>query len=139
MSVLRRKRGLPAVLLVLLLAACGGGGGGNSSGGPVAVTPEIPASRSDAARFLTQATFGPTDADIDRVMAVGYGAWIDEQLAVPPASHRASWEARTRSSRPRIRPQPPARTACTTASGSRPSPATTSCASAWPSRCRRSS
>ena len=46
-----------------------------------------------AARFLTQATFGPVDADIDRLMQVGYAAWIDEQLAMPAASHRASWEA----------------------------------------------
>ena len=93
MSVLRRKRGLPAVLLRLVLAACGGGPGGNSSGCPVAVTPEKPASRDAAARFLTQATFGPTEADIERVMAVGYAAWIDEQFAKPVSSHRATWEA----------------------------------------------
>ena len=30
------------------------------------------------------------DADIDRVMAVGYRAWIDEQLALPATSHRSS-------------------------------------------------
>ncbi len=53
----------------------------------------MPASREQAARFLTQATFGPTDAEIDRVMAIGYGAWIDEQLAKPATSHRATWEA----------------------------------------------
>ena len=93
MSVLRRKRGLPAVLLVLLLAACGGGGGGNSSGGPVAVTPEMPASRDAAARFLTQATFGPTEAAVDRVMAIGYAAWIDEQFTKPVFAHRATWES----------------------------------------------
>ena len=88
---------------VLLLAACGGGGsGGDSPGGSVSdagsgsdspAAKEMPASREQAARFLTQATFGPTDADIDRVMAVGYAAWIDEQLAKPAASHRAYWEA----------------------------------------------
>jgi uncharacterized protein (DUF1800 family) len=26
-------------------------------------------------------------------MAAGYAAWIDEQLALPPTSHRATWEA----------------------------------------------
>ncbi|MFO1214481.1 MAG: DUF1800 domain-containing protein [Burkholderiaceae bacterium] len=89
---------------VLLLAACGGGGGadgesasGTASGsGPGAGTPaakEMPASREQAARFLTQATFGPTEADVDRVMAIGYAAWIDEQLAKPATSHRAYWEA----------------------------------------------
>src|SRR5471032_1598244 len=44
---------------------------------------DAPASTNDAARFLTQATFGPTQADITRLMAVGYGEWIDEQLGLP--------------------------------------------------------
>lgn len=84
-------------LLAALLTACGGGGG--SSGGdttPPPVVVEKPATRAEAARFLTQATFGPTDADITRVMDIGYAAWIDEQFALPaPAiSHRAHWEAR---------------------------------------------
>ncbi|MBL8315840.1 MAG: DUF1800 domain-containing protein [Rubrivivax sp.] len=56
---------------------------------------EKPATRDEAARFLTQATFGPTDADIDRVTALGYSAWIDEQFATAPTgTHRAHWEAR---------------------------------------------
>jgi uncharacterized protein (DUF1800 family) len=41
-----------------------------------------PANRGEAARFLNQATFGATDASIDRVMAIGYEAWIDEQLGI---------------------------------------------------------
>jgi uncharacterized protein (DUF1800 family) len=54
----------------------------------------MPASRDAAARFLTQATFGPTEAEVDRLMAVGYAAWIDEQFASKPRSaHRATWEA----------------------------------------------
>ena len=86
-----------ALSAVLLLAACGGGGddSGNESAsgsGSQAVNP-LPTSREQAARFLTQSTFGPTEADIDRVMAIGYGAWIDEQLARPASSHRASWDA----------------------------------------------
>jgi uncharacterized protein (DUF1800 family) len=44
--------------------------------------PDKPTTRGDAARFLAQATFGATDADIDRVMSIGYSAWIDEQLAM---------------------------------------------------------
>ncbi|MBC8071968.1 MAG: DUF1800 domain-containing protein, partial [Deltaproteobacteria bacterium] len=52
-----------------------------------------PATRNDAARFLTQATFGPTSDDIDLVMKVGYGAWIDRQFGMPSTSHRAHWEA----------------------------------------------
>ncbi len=60
---------------------------------PAPAAIEKPSTRVEAARFLTQATFGPTDADVDRLMQVGYAAWIDEQLALPAASHRASWEA----------------------------------------------
>jgi len=42
----------------------------------------------DAARFLTQATFGPRSlVEIANVQKKGYAAWIDEQLARPPASH----------------------------------------------------
>ena len=53
-----------------------------------------PATRAEAARFLTQATFGATDTDIERVMLLGYGPWIDEQFALPAVSHRAWFEAR---------------------------------------------
>jgi len=56
---------------------------------------EKPLTRDEAARFLAQATFGPVDADIDRLMDIGYAAWIDEQFARAPAqTHRAHWEAR---------------------------------------------
>jgi len=89
-----------ACLLAALLSACGGGGGGGTEPPasnpppPVAVI-EKPATRNEAARFLTQASFGPTDSDIDRLMSIGYAAWIDEQLALPPAAtHRTHWEAR---------------------------------------------
>ncbi len=34
-------------------------------------------------RFLQQASFGATQADIDRVRALGYNGWLDEQLAMP--------------------------------------------------------
>jgi len=84
-------RGALAALSLAVIAACGGAGG--SSNEPVAAAPEMPASRMAAARFLTQASFGPTDATIDRVMAVGYAAWIDEQLAKPATSHLATWDA----------------------------------------------
>jgi uncharacterized protein (DUF1800 family) len=94
----------PVLLSTVLLAACGGGGGGDSAGNagggaqppaggaPPPVVVEKPATRNEAARFLTQATFGPVEADIDRLMQVGYAAWIDEQFAKPTVSHRAAWE-----------------------------------------------
>ncbi|MCW5661293.1 MAG: DUF1800 domain-containing protein [Burkholderiaceae bacterium] len=72
-----------------MLAACGGNKDDEATADPAA----LPASRTEAAAFLAKATFGPTEADIDRVMALGYAGWIDEQLAMPGTSHRASWEA----------------------------------------------
>lgn len=53
----------------------------------------------DIARFLTQASFGPTQAEVDAMRArvaghggdrvAAFGAWIDEQLALPSPSHEA--------------------------------------------------
>jgi uncharacterized protein (DUF1800 family) len=61
---------------------------------PPPVAGDKPATRNEAARFLAQATFGPVDADIDRVMAIGYAAWIDEQFATPRGStSQACFEA----------------------------------------------
>lgn len=41
---------------------------------------------AEAARFLTQATFGPTPDEIAHLRSLsGYAAWIDEQLAAPPS------------------------------------------------------
>ena len=37
----------------------------------------------DAARFLAQATFGPTTAEIARVRSLGYRAWLDQQFLEP--------------------------------------------------------
>ena len=38
----------------------------------------------DAARFLEQATFGATDADIHHLSLIGYPAWLNEQFALAP-------------------------------------------------------
>jgi uncharacterized protein (DUF1800 family) len=69
---------------VLALAGCGGGGSSNSGGGtpPPPPPPPPPAAitDADAARFLTQATFGPTRAEIAKVKQLGYAKWIDAQL-----------------------------------------------------------
>jgi uncharacterized protein (DUF1800 family) len=51
--------------------------------------PPPPITERDAARFLTQATFGPTRAEIaDLVARKNPGAWIDEQMATPISTHR---------------------------------------------------
>ncbi len=52
-------------------------------------SPSAPVSRSEAARFLTQSTYGPTTTDIDRLSQIGYAAWLDEQFAKPQSLHRA--------------------------------------------------
>ena len=49
-----------------------------------------PPTRAEAFRFLNQATFGPTSAEIDRLTALGdssqaYAQWIDEQMAIGPS------------------------------------------------------
>ncbi len=60
---------------------------------PPPVAQDRPATRNEAARFLAQATFGPVDADIDRLMNIGYTAWIDEQFATPRSgTHQAFFE-----------------------------------------------
>ena len=66
---------------------------------PAAVTPKPgQPTRQEATRFLTQATFGPTQAEVARVMAVGYQAWLTEQFALPASStsHTAAWDAANR-------------------------------------------
>ncbi len=40
--------------------------------------------QQDSARFLQQATFGPTKSTIDSLLAKPYNAWLDEQIAMPP-------------------------------------------------------
>jgi uncharacterized protein (DUF1800 family) len=64
---------------------------GSAAFNPPAAPPALDLSRPDrvdAARFLTQATFGPTIPDIDTIMARGYEAWLREQMAHPISSHR---------------------------------------------------
>ncbi|MEF7616516.1 DUF1800 family protein [Aquincola sp. MAHUQ-54] len=41
------------------------------------------ATQNAAARFLQQASFGATAAEIDKVLSMGRAAWIDEQMAYP--------------------------------------------------------
>ncbi len=65
---------------VLGLAGCGGGSGGNSQPpGP----PPVPITKAEAYQFLNQATFGATEAEAQRVIAMGPEAWIDQQLQQP--------------------------------------------------------
>jgi uncharacterized protein (DUF1800 family) len=48
----------------------------------------------DTSRFLHQATFGATSAEISRVQTIGYGAWLDEQFGLPAERrHQAALDA----------------------------------------------
>lgn len=82
------------------LAACSGGasgGGAPIAGGPgptPAPTPTptptptpAPISAAQASRFLQQATFGATRADITQVQSLGFDGWITDQLGRPRTSH----------------------------------------------------
>lgn len=50
----------------------------------------------EASRFLSQATFGATDADIANLRSSTYSAWLDAQIAMPTVSHLAHMDDRLR-------------------------------------------
>lgn len=66
------------------------------SGATVSVgdrTSAVPSPISDveASRFLAQASMGATRDEIARVRQLGYGGWLDEQLAMPRTQSRWDW------------------------------------------------
>ena len=82
------------VAAALFLTACGGGGGGGGSGS-APVTPVAAPTTAEAARLLTQASFGPTTADIDAVRAAGVTGWINQQVGAGNGqSHQTYLESR---------------------------------------------
>ena len=95
--------GFAALCAAFVLVACGGGGGSSSntasaptpaaSPPPVeAPAPETPVpapppealTHSNATRFLSQATFGPSPQDVQDVLDAGLEDWFSEQLAQQP-------------------------------------------------------
>jgi uncharacterized protein (DUF1800 family) len=88
---------------VAALAACGGSSGDSQRAG-LAATSAVPLvtkaeTASDASRFLAQSTFGPTTADIDRVMTVQLDAWLSEEFAKPQTyTHLGYWQERVAAS-----------------------------------------
>ncbi|AKJ31765.1 DUF1800 domain-containing protein [Caldimonas brevitalea] len=94
-AALRRPRRLHALSLCLLLAACGGSDGDRDDTPereqPVA---EMPPTRQEAARFLTQASFGPTEREVETLMQIGYHGWLDEQFRRGNGwAHRQYWDS----------------------------------------------
>ncbi len=55
-------------------------------------TPTPAVSPTDASRFLQQATFGATDAEIHNLSQIGYAAWFNEQFAMPQTLHEPQVE-----------------------------------------------
>ena len=86
-----------------LLAACGGGGSGGGGTaavpGPGPATPGAPAGASfttattdeEAARFLLQAQFSASDAEIAAVRSKTFASWLSEQFASAPSTSGFDW------------------------------------------------
>jgi uncharacterized protein (DUF1800 family) len=63
-------------------------GGGFATDGAAWCAPLSSAEiRADAMRLLRQATFGPTPAEVDRVVAIGTEQWVAQQLAAPATAY----------------------------------------------------
>ncbi len=65
---------------------------------PVEATPPAPThanSIGEAARFLTQATFGPNETQLTALTGKAFAPWINYQIAMPPRYHRDAVMART--------------------------------------------
>ena len=73
--------------IALTLAGCGGGSSSAPPGPPPPPPPPPPPTitKPDAFQFLNQATFGATEAEAQRLIGMGYEAWIDDQLTKPPS------------------------------------------------------
>lgn len=100
----RQPQVIPAALAAsALLAACGGGdsgagstasGGGNgvASPGPgTAATDAVQAGNEAAARFLLQAQFSASDAQIEAVRSQGPAAWLAGQFDAPAGISGFDW------------------------------------------------
>ena len=71
-----------SLIASMALAGCGGGGSAGSPP-PGPPPPPPPITKVQAYQFLNQTTFGATEAEADRVIAMGFEAWIDDQLQQP--------------------------------------------------------
>src|SRR5262249_11385452 len=60
-------------------------------GAPPSVLPDpaptVPTTQAEARRFLEQSTMGGTQALADRVLALGYAGFLDEQFAQPQSTY----------------------------------------------------
>jgi uncharacterized protein (DUF1800 family) len=68
-------------LFTALLSACGGGETTTTT------SDVVHPSQTEASRILSQATFGPNEAEISRLCSIGTSAWFNGQFAKPQAMH----------------------------------------------------
>lgn len=59
--------------------------GGGCARGVVGPPEPIGITVAEASRFLTRATYGPSPDGVDELLATGYSAWIDAQIATEPS------------------------------------------------------
>ncbi|MFZ4759022.1 MAG: DUF1800 domain-containing protein [Burkholderiaceae bacterium] len=62
---------------------------------PAAAPKDLPSSTEEASRFVGKATFGATQPEIDRLMQLGYSAWIEDQFTKSSQSHLSDLAVRT--------------------------------------------
>ncbi len=79
-----------------LLSACGGGGGGTTdstaiTGNSPTTTPNTNTPQIETARFLRQASWGATLAEINEVAAVGAQTWLNGQFNQPLSLNMTRW------------------------------------------------
>ncbi len=61
---------------------------------PAPPAPTIATDIGETSRFLTQATFGPTEVSLAALNGNSYAGWIDAQLSIPPTLHQPGYIAR---------------------------------------------
>lgn len=79
-SIFRRAALLAALAASLLVGGC-----------LEPAAPVGPDTAEDASRFLHRATMGASQADIDRLMSLGYEGWLDEQFDAPPSDNHVDY------------------------------------------------
>lgn len=83
------------LVLAVLLATGAGGAAAEDRVFRDSFEPPTLTTPADAARFLTQATFGPTPTETQALLVQGMDAWFDAQVALPPTLSRPALEAQS--------------------------------------------